>query len=75
MPGVCGEKVSKRVPVSFALVKSFLRRGRSMLVGDKVMLYRDMAVTGNSKRTIYSRVRVNVWVRCKKHIKHVSFVT
>ena len=46
-----------------------------MLVGDKVMFYRNMAVTRIAKRRIYSRVRVKVWVRCKKQIDHVSFVT
>ena len=38
IPGISSEKVSKRVPFSFAIVKSFLRRERSILVGDKVML-------------------------------------
>ena len=38
IPGLCGEKVLKRVPISFAIVENFLRRGRSILVGDKVML-------------------------------------
>ena len=37
IPRVCGEKVLKRVPVSFDVVKNFLRRGRSIQVGDKVM--------------------------------------
>jgi len=38
IPGISCEKVSKKVPVSFAIVENFLRRGRSILVGDKVML-------------------------------------
>ena len=38
IPGVSSKKVSKRVPVSFTIVENFLRRGRSILVGDKVML-------------------------------------
>ena len=38
IPGVCCKKGSKRVPVSFVIVEDFLRRGRSILVGDKVML-------------------------------------
>ena len=35
---VCSKNDSKRVPVSFVIVEDFLRRERSVLVGDKVML-------------------------------------
>jgi len=38
IPGISSKKVSKSVPVSFAIVENFLRRGRCILVGDKVML-------------------------------------
>ena len=38
IPRISNEKVSKRVPVSFAIVENFLRRGRSIMVGEKVML-------------------------------------
>ena len=38
IPGISSEKVSKRVPVSFAIVENFLRKGRAILVGDNVML-------------------------------------
>ena len=38
IPGISSEKASKRIPVSFAIVENFLRRGRSILVEDRVML-------------------------------------
>ena len=38
IPGISSEKVSKGVLVSFAIVENFLRRGRSILVGETVML-------------------------------------
>ena len=38
IPGISSKKVSKRVPVSLTIVENFLRRGRSNLMGDKVML-------------------------------------
>ena len=34
IPGLCSEKGSKRVAVSFVIVEDFLRRERSILVGD-----------------------------------------
>jgi len=52
LPEISSEKVSKRVLVSFALVENILRRGRSILVGDKVMLYRDKALARVTKRRI-----------------------
>jgi len=38
IPGISSKKVSKRVPVSFAIMENFLRGGRSILVREKVML-------------------------------------
>ena len=38
IPGIGSKKVSKGVPVSSTIVENVLRRGRSILVGDKVML-------------------------------------
>ena len=38
LPEICSEKGSNRIPVSFAIVEDFLRRERSLLLGDTVML-------------------------------------
>ena len=38
IPGISSKQISKRVPVSIAIVENFMRRGRYILVGDKVML-------------------------------------
>ena len=38
IPWICSEKGSRRVPVSFIRVEDFLRKERSILVGDKIML-------------------------------------
>ena len=61
IPRICSEKRPKIVPVSFAVVENFLRR-RSIQVGDKVMPYDDKAVVRVTKKIIYYRVRVDLWV-------------
>ena len=71
IPGICGEKISKRVPASFVIVEHFLRRERSILVGDKV---NNKVITRVTKRRIYSRVCVNVGISCKKEIECINFV-